>query len=409
MKNVEKVRVFLASPGDVHNERNEVIKIVDQINFLISDKFRILFEVINWEKMTPGMGRAQQVVNKKARIDRDVDLFIGVLWARFGSYPGKNKYNAESGTQEEFEQAYECFNNTGIPHIKFFWCQRNIGVRSSPDQLSKVQNFMDEFGPNGNHPGLIKEYKTIKEFRSDISSVLLEYAFDHSKKGILTTFQIDDDTPVRRWGEKVTAIREASQYIKLMAHSGYSFFAEQESKYRQQIEEILKKEIEVRIVINIPWSYSGLFCAIADNVTPSTEILNIICNGGEVTDNLINSIQSTIIHSRWYETKVKKTISGYKDLCAIYNDRIQMRFYKYEIPASVLITDKVAFIEPYIMANRSARHIQGLNTFKVRVPKGNDAWKNYHDYFDLIWNLSLPYSDGLEVVSKERIESFLKP
>ena len=91
------VRVFLASPSDVENERNEVMKIANEMNKITSAQFGIIFQIVNWESMNPGMGRPQQIVNRQASFN-EIDLFIGILWKRFGSNPGENQYNAESGT-----------------------------------------------------------------------------------------------------------------------------------------------------------------------------------------------------------------------------------------------------------------------------------------------------------------------
>lgn len=97
-------------------------------------------------------------------------------------------------------------------------------------------------------------------------------------------------------------------------------------------------------------------------------------------------MKSAISNSNWYKLKVQKTISGYKDLHKEYSEKIQLRFNKYEIPASVLITEKSVFVEPYIMARRDTRSIQGLNTFEVQVSYNNSAWKNFMNTLTLFGN-----------------------
>ena len=401
------VRVFLASPSDVENERNEVMKIANEMNKITSAQFGIIFQIVNWESMNTGMGRPQQIVNRQASFN-EIDLFIGILWKRFGSNPGENQYNAESGTEEEFREAYDNWNRKGYPQIKMFRSNKKANPGTvDTDQLKRVQDFFKEFSPEGKHPGLVKYYSTLREFRTAINNVLWEYVFNHNKKYGLATFPISEDIPARRWTEKANAIHESASPIKLMAHSGYSFLADTQSRYRQQIEEVLKRGVIVQIIINIPWSYSGLFCAIADNVSNWSDMLKSICQD-RISESLLQDMKSAISNSNWYKLKVQKTISGYKDLHKEYSEKIQLRFYKYEIPASVLITEKSVFVEPYIMARRDTRSIQGLNTFEVQVSYNNSAWKNFNEYFDLIWQLSLPYTEDFETLSIEKIKSIFQ-
>lgn len=57
---------------------------------------------------------SQDVVNRQIG---DFDLFVGVMWKRFGS-PTKR---AESGTEEEFERAYATYKEFGKPRIMFYF------------------------------------------------------------------------------------------------------------------------------------------------------------------------------------------------------------------------------------------------------------------------------------------------
>lgn len=402
------IRVFLASPGDVKKERDEVKDIIQEVNNLTGAHFNMVFQVINWENMGPDMGRPQGIVNRNARIS-STELFLGILGTRFGSNPGPNEYNAESGTQEEFEQAYESWNRKGKPRIKIFRSNRKINNRVDITQLEKVQKFFQDFSPEGKHPGLVKEYSTIKEFRTAVYNVLFEFALNYNKKiekGLIT-FPIAEDIPERRWTEKAKAIRESSTFIKLMAHSGYSFLTEEGSRYRPQLLESLEKGRRVHIIINTPWSYGGLLCAISNDVNSWAGLLGNICKGDAIGSS-VDSIMAAIKQSYWYRVKIRNTIDGYNSLRSKYADLIQLRFYKYEIPASVLITEQCAFIEPYIMTNRDARNIQGLNTFEIQVWNSNDAWKNYNNYFELIWNLSIPYTNHYEEISSEKLRLFFR-
>jgi len=95
--------VFIASPGDVVAERDTVEDVIAELNKILGKETTIQLEAIRWETdVHPGIGDdPQDVVNEQVK--DDYDIFVGILWARFGT-PTKR---AGSGTEEEFDQAYE--------------------------------------------------------------------------------------------------------------------------------------------------------------------------------------------------------------------------------------------------------------------------------------------------------------
>ena len=93
--------VFVASPGDVEAERDCLEEIIRELNIAWSRELGIRLELIRWETHAyPGIGDdAQAVIN--AQIPTDYDLFIGIMWCRYGTPTGR----AGSGTIEEFQRA----------------------------------------------------------------------------------------------------------------------------------------------------------------------------------------------------------------------------------------------------------------------------------------------------------------
>jgi len=88
---------FIASPGDVNDERQATRKAVDELNKALK-KINWHIELLGWEDTMPGFSRPQAQINK----DLDLcQLFIGILWKRWGSKSGRYS----SGFQEEFERA----------------------------------------------------------------------------------------------------------------------------------------------------------------------------------------------------------------------------------------------------------------------------------------------------------------
>lgn len=63
---VKKVRVFVASPGDVQIERNQLARVIDELDLIISaiaPEKAIVLELIRWETHAhPGLGKDAQEV-----------------------------------------------------------------------------------------------------------------------------------------------------------------------------------------------------------------------------------------------------------------------------------------------------------------------------------------------------------
>ena len=78
--------VFLASPGDLDAERKAARHAVERVNKNVAKHLGWHVDLVGWEDTLPGHGRPQALIN------RDVDscdLFIGVLWQRWGQETGK--------------------------------------------------------------------------------------------------------------------------------------------------------------------------------------------------------------------------------------------------------------------------------------------------------------------------------
>ena len=76
MKGLKRIRVFIASPGDVAKEREIVRQAVERINRLLAKRQGFLLEAIGWEDIPSGTSiRAQEVINPY--VD-SAHIFIGL-------------------------------------------------------------------------------------------------------------------------------------------------------------------------------------------------------------------------------------------------------------------------------------------------------------------------------------------
>ncbi|MBA7608037.1 hypothetical protein ES703_15211 [subsurface metagenome] len=134
------IKVFLASPSDVPEERLAVRNIVEEENqnHFHHDGYRL--EVVRWEThSSPGRGQPHPQGRINPLID-ECELFVGILWTRFGSPTGK----AESGTEEEYNYALELLAKPDLPlcDIKIYFCDYPIEPsRIELEQLRKVKEF----------------------------------------------------------------------------------------------------------------------------------------------------------------------------------------------------------------------------------------------------------------------------
>lgn len=200
--NITLYKVFLASPGDVKEERLIVKKVVDEINVGNYLANGIKLELVAWETHThPSMGAdAQDVIN--TQIADDYDIFIGIMWNRFGTPTNR----AESGTIEEFNRAFDKKqSNPNSIDVSFFFkttpplSLKDIDIES----LSKVRQFQErisnqgvyfrEFNQSDEFEQLLRLslISIIKEFKNDIP-VVVNVQEEYSQVNVVESPNIED-------------------------------------------------------------------------------------------------------------------------------------------------------------------------------------------------------------------------
>ena len=138
--------VLLAYPSDVQDEAGFVRSAVEEVNLGLGSLQAARFEVVDWQThASPGIGSdAQDVINRQLP---DYDIFLGVMWARFGTATPR----AGSGTAEEFERALTRYqNNPSGVKILFYFKQSSLPPDAiDPAQLQKVQAFRERLKKEG--------------------------------------------------------------------------------------------------------------------------------------------------------------------------------------------------------------------------------------------------------------------
>src|SRR4051812_37906847 len=102
------VELFIASPGDVAEERDAVEAAAKRIEKSMP---KYLIRVHRWEDLPATQGTsAQSQVERFAPDFKDIDIFVMILWQRYGT---EIKGEGVSGTHREFRRAVESLRKHG--------------------------------------------------------------------------------------------------------------------------------------------------------------------------------------------------------------------------------------------------------------------------------------------------------
>ena len=200
--------VFLASPGDLQEERNITRVSVERANKILSRRVRWQIELLRWEDTSPGYSRPQNLIN------RDVDscdLFVGILWRRWGQNTGKYS----SGFEEEFIRARDRRRKTGKPEIwLFFKTIDEESVKDPGDQLKKVLKFKKE--QTELKDLLFKEFGDSKKWDELIYDYLLDYVLKQSASE--SQIEIQEQSVILDSSKGVKETEEAKSDIKKVVY-----------------------------------------------------------------------------------------------------------------------------------------------------------------------------------------------
>ncbi|MGI4870458.1 MAG: hypothetical protein ACRYFX_04680 [Janthinobacterium lividum] len=169
-------KCFIASPGDTQAEREACDKVFAEINKTAGHNGDFRIESWKWENdARPSFGiDGQDVVNKQ--VGQDYQLFIGIMYKRFGSPTSR----AESGTEEEFNIAYEKHKRKEDVEIMMYFNDAPVNPRGIDlGQLEKVNQFKDRVTDLG---GLYCEYNGVDDFAEKLRGHL--YSFFREKKSL---------------------------------------------------------------------------------------------------------------------------------------------------------------------------------------------------------------------------------
>ncbi len=194
--------VFLASPGDMNEERQIVRDFFESYNRNIANRQNLEFKVIDWEHYANcGVGRTQALITEQTldEFRNSLVLVVGLLGQRFGTPTG----NYKSGAEEELATAMRFRKEQGKwPEIKWFFRKTwgKQGPPDDPDQLmeaslqwKKVLDFKDRL-QKSEPPLYTVDFPTTDDYPAIFRQDLERWLHD----------------PARPWSQK-NAIRQPDQ------------------------------------------------------------------------------------------------------------------------------------------------------------------------------------------------------
>lgn len=176
-KQVSELSIFVASPSDVAEERDLLEDVVKELNLQWSRIKGVRLELVRWETHSyPGVSSdPQAVINEQ--IGDDYDIFVGILWKRFGTATPR----AGSGTEEEFDRAYERHKtDPNKLRIMIYFKTGDVDLSEiDVEQLGRVRDFQSRLGPKGT---LFWEFSSSKDFSTFVRMHLSHCVEDWGKK-----------------------------------------------------------------------------------------------------------------------------------------------------------------------------------------------------------------------------------
>jgi hypothetical protein len=179
MRNI--LKVFIASPSDLGDERRISFQIVAELNKSLR-RLNWTIELFGWEDTLPGYGRPQAIINRDVE---QCDLFIGLVWRRWGTPPAQSG-TFSSGFEEEFSIAKDRRERATTPEIWIFFKKVDLDQVSDPGaQLKRVIEFRDSLVES--KTVLFKKFESSGAWADMLREYLLTHVFKISRR--------NDDSP----------------------------------------------------------------------------------------------------------------------------------------------------------------------------------------------------------------------
>lgn len=338
-------KCLVASPGDTKAERESCIKVFEELNKGIGDKFGFVIEKRMWEHNTrPSIGEYSQAVISE-QLGDDYDVFIGIMNNRFGT----ETKGAGSGTEEEFNNAYNRIKKKEKVEIMFYFNDEPVKKSEIvPDELIKVDAFKKKVGDLGGYHWTYNGAADFeKTFRTQLTDFFLSLYGNQKVTSTKTNVQIE--VLRSKFQDRLNNALQAfsSQpiiWVEPILSNTNEISQNADENYTKRIDISELIETPESIIVNAPpqfgltclahhlvleaWKNENLFLYLDSDNTKSHNIHNAVIREVESLGYKLSDIKAIILDSwKSYELdslkKLKNLSDSYKDIPLIVMHTIE--------------------------------------------------------------------------------------
>jgi hypothetical protein len=182
---LRELRAVISSPDDVKDERQTLADLIEKLNKNFAG-LGVTLSVRRWEDAPPGFWEqgVQHHLDSFLKIE-DSDIFIGILWKKFGT-PGRD---GKTGIEHEFNKAYEAWEKNKRPKIVLYFNQQEYSLTTPEEalQLAAVLDFKQKIRRKGE--GLYIQYTGLEDFENKVERDLVAFILKCTHK---SNFDVDE-------------------------------------------------------------------------------------------------------------------------------------------------------------------------------------------------------------------------
>ena len=181
-------KIFLSSPGDVPQERDDAQTVIEKINASGEFSRHFILRLFRWDDPAvilpmPVTDTPQKSVDSYMRLPSACDLVVVLFWSRMGSPLVMDAREYLSGTHYEYSEAMQGYQRVRKPTVWLYRCseepfvsQRDPKRDEKNEQFDRVEEFFKQFqDSDGRYTGGVNAYKTHPDFKALFEGQLLTY------------------------------------------------------------------------------------------------------------------------------------------------------------------------------------------------------------------------------------------
>ena len=168
-RQTENFKVFVSSPSDVADERQQVKNAIISLSRMLG-KRNISLETFLWEENTTSdfSGTPQDIITGQLG---SYDFYIGLMGSAFGTATR----HFGSGTEEEFCGAIEAFEKGKLKKVGFFFKKSQLDISVLNEQAVAQLGKVIAFRKNLTQKGLYKYFESEATLQQLVTEFLMEY------------------------------------------------------------------------------------------------------------------------------------------------------------------------------------------------------------------------------------------